>query len=71
MGFEAKKSQQGEENMFTLYNLFSALASLDATTLLNVPVILFAIPSKIFERYSVGLRCIQNIGSPVFGFLVE
>ena len=55
--------------MSTLYNLFAALAPLDATTLLNAPVILFDIPSKILERFSVGLRCIQNIGSPVFGFL--
>jgi hypothetical protein len=56
--------------MTSLYNLLATLASLDATALLNAPVILFDIPSKILERFSVGFRRIQNIGSPVFGFLV-
>jgi len=70
MGFEAKKSEQREQNMATFCNLFKALASLDATALLNAPVILFDIPSKIRERFSVGFRRIRNIGSAVFGFLV-
>lgn len=70
MGFEAKKSEQREQNMASLYNLFATLASLDATTLLNATVILFDIPSKILERFSVGFQCIQNISSPVFWFLV-
>ena len=70
MGFEAKKSEQREQNMASLYNLFAALASLDATALLNPPVILLDIPSKILERFSVGFRRIQNIGSPVFWLLV-
>ena len=70
MGFEAKKSEQREQNMASLYNLFAALASLDATTLLNATVILFDIPSKILERFSVGFQRIQNISSPVFWFLV-
>ena len=70
MRFEAKKSQQREKNMTSLDNLFATLASLDPTTLLNAPVILLDIPTKILERFSVGFRCIQNIGSPVFRFLV-
>ncbi len=70
MGFKAKKCQQREENVSPLNTLFAALASFDATTLLNAPVILFDTPSKILEHFSVGFRCIQNIGSPVFRFLV-
>ncbi len=56
--------------MATLYNLFAALASFDATALLNATVILLDIPSKILERFSVGFRSIQNIRSPMFGFLI-
>jgi hypothetical protein len=70
MGFEAKKCQQREQNMSSLNNLFATLASLDATTLLDATVILFDIPSKFLERFSVGFRRIENIGSPMFGFLV-
>jgi hypothetical protein len=71
MGFEAKKCQQREQNMSSLNNLFATLASLDATTLLDATVILFDIPSKFLERFSVGFRRIENIGSPMFGFLVK
>lgn len=70
MGFKAKKSEQREQNMTSLYNLFAALASLDATTLLNATVIFLDIPTQILERFSVGFRGIQNISSPVFRFLV-
>ena len=56
--------------MASLNNLFAALASLDPATLLNAAVILLDIPSKILERFSVGLRCIKDIGSPVFCFPV-
>jgi hypothetical protein len=61
MGFKAKKSEQREQNMTSLYNLFAALASLDATTLLNATVIFLDIPTQILERFSVGFRGIQNI----------
>jgi hypothetical protein len=70
MRYEAKKSEQREKNMVSLDNLFAALASLDPTTLFNPTVILFDIPTKILERFSVGFRCIQNIGSSVFWFLL-
>jgi hypothetical protein len=68
--FEAKKSKQRKKNMASLDNLFAALASLDPATLLNTAVILLDIPSKILERFSVGFRCIKEIGSPVFCFPV-
>jgi len=48
----------------------NGLASLNATALLNATVVLFDIPSKILERFSVRFRRIQNISSPVFWFLV-
>lgn len=69
MRFEAKKTEQREQNMTSLYNLLAPRTSLDATTLLNAPVILFDIPSKILERFSIRFRRIQNISSPVFWFL--
>ena len=56
--------------MATLDNLFSTLASLNSATLLNAMMILLDIPTKILERFSVGFRCIQDIGSPVFWLLV-
>jgi len=56
--------------MASLDNLFAVLASLDSTTLLNAAMILFDIPSKIFERFSIGFRCIQDIGCPMFSFFV-
>ena len=56
--------------MATLDNLFTALASLDPATLLNAAVILLDIPSKILERFSVGFRCIKDVGCPVFCFHV-
>jgi len=56
--------------MSPLNNFFSSLTSLDPATLLDAAMILFDIPTKILEQFSVGFRCIQNIGSPVFGFLV-
>jgi len=34
------------------------------------PVILFDIPSEILERFPVGFRRIQDIGSPVFWLFV-
>ena len=56
--------------MASLDNLFAALTSLDPATLLNAAVILLDIPSKILEGFSVGFRCIKDIGSPVFCFPV-
>ncbi len=56
--------------MSSLDTLFAALASLDPTTLLNAAMILLDIPTKILERFSVGFRCIKDIGSPVFRFPV-
>jgi len=70
MRFQVKKRNQREENMASLDNLFAALASLDSTTLLNASMILFDIPTKILERFSVGFRCVQNIGRPIFRVLV-
>ena len=69
MRFEAKKCQQREQHVASLYNLLATLASLDATTLFDATVILFDIPSQILERFSVGFRRFQNISSPVFWFL--
>jgi hypothetical protein len=54
-----------------LDNIFSPLASLNTTTLFNTPVIHLDIPSKILERFPVGFRCIQDIGSPMFWVLLR
>ena len=56
--------------MSSLDTLFTPLASLNTTTLFNAPMIHLDIPSEILEQFSVGFRCIQNIGSPMFWFFV-
>jgi hypothetical protein len=57
--------------MVLLDNLFAALASLDPTTLLNTAVIFTDIPSKIPKRFSVGFRCIKDIGSSIFSISIR
>ena len=70
MSFETKKSEHRKENMTSLDHLFATLASLDPATLLDAAMILLDIPSKILERFSVGFRCIEDISSPVFRFII-
>ncbi len=54
----------------SLDNPFAPVAFLNTTTLFNTPVIHLNIPSEILERFPVGFRGIQDIGSPLFWFLV-
>jgi hypothetical protein len=49
MRFQPEKSEQSKKNMAALDHLFTTLASLDTTTLLNNSVILLDVPPKVFE----------------------
>jgi hypothetical protein len=57
--------------MATLNRIFTALASFNPATPLDTAMIFLDIPSPIFERFSVWLRCIQNVSYPVFSFFVR
>jgi hypothetical protein len=70
MRFKMKKRNQREEYMALSDNFFAALASPDSTTLLNAAMILFDIPSKILEQFSIRFRCVQDMGRPMSWFLV-